>query len=61
MLAELRAADAARSALDRRDFAMQTALGVLSAAVAGGGLVWAILAARDGRLTVGDAATRTVP
>ena len=54
MLAELGSANAVRRALDRREFAAQGALGVLSAAVTGGGLVWAVLAARDGRLTVGD-------
>lgn len=54
MLAELSTADAERRALDRREFAAQGLLGVLSAVVAGGGLVWAIFAARDGRLTVGD-------
>lgn len=56
MLAELRAADSARRALDQRELAMQAALSVLSATVAGGGLVFAILAARDGRVTVGDIA-----
>ncbi|MBP2327580.1 ATP-binding cassette subfamily B protein [Kibdelosporangium banguiense] len=54
MLTELSAADAERRALDRREFAAQGMLGVLSAVVAGGGLVWAIFAARDGRLTIGD-------
>jgi ATP-binding cassette subfamily B protein len=56
MLDELGTANAALRALDRRELVTQTALGVLSAVVAGGGLVWAILAARDGRLTIGDVA-----
>ncbi|HEU5475340.1 MAG TPA: ABC transporter ATP-binding protein [Actinophytocola sp.] len=56
MLAELGGADAVRRALDRRDLRVQSALGALSAVVAGGGLVWAILAAGSGRLSVGDVA-----
>lgn len=54
MLIELRSADAARRAMDRREFAVQGALGAFGAVVAGGGLVWAILAAHGGRLSVGD-------
>lgn len=56
MLAELGSANAALRALDRRELGVQGALGVLGAVVAGGGLVLAIAAARDGRLTVGDIA-----
>jgi len=54
MLTELRAANTENRALDRRDLRVQSVLGVLGAAVAGGGLVWAILATRSGQLTVGD-------
>ncbi|GGL03604.1 ABC transporter ATP-binding protein [Planomonospora parontospora] len=54
MLTELRSVNAANRALDRREVGVQGLLGVLGAAVAGGGLVWAVLAARAGLLTVGD-------
>jgi ATP-binding cassette subfamily B protein len=54
MLAELGAADAQRRRLDGRELRVQVGLGVLSAAVLSGGLVWAIMAAGRGRLTVGD-------
>ncbi|GAA2454804.1 ABC transporter ATP-binding protein [Streptomyces macrosporus] len=56
MLAERRAANAAKRRMDRRDLTVQAALGVLSALVAGGGLVWAVDAARNGTLTAGDIA-----
>ncbi|MCA2213522.1 ABC transporter ATP-binding protein [Jidongwangia harbinensis] len=54
MLAEQSAANATDRRVDRSELGMQVSLGLLGAAVAGGGLVWAILAARSGRLTVGD-------
>lgn len=54
MLNELRKAAHAEQSLDRRDVAVQTMLGLLGMLVAGGGLVWAIYAARQGRLSVGD-------
>ncbi|ACZ85535.1 ABC transporter ATP-binding protein [Streptosporangium roseum] len=54
MLTELRSANATNRALDRRELGVQTMLGVLGAAVAGGGLVWAIQAARSGQMTVGN-------
>ncbi|OLF19242.1 ABC transporter ATP-binding protein [Actinophytocola xanthii] len=56
MLAELGSANTSLRALDRRDLVTQGALGLLSALVAGGGLVWAVLAAGAGTLTVGDVA-----
>jgi ATP-binding cassette subfamily B protein len=54
MVADRRAVNEARSAVDRREVRVQTALGVLAALVSGGGLLWAVAAARDGRLSVGD-------
>lgn len=54
MLAELGAADAQRRRLDGRELGVQVGLGLLSSVLLGGGLVWAIGAAADGRLTVGD-------
>ncbi|MEV0565991.1 ABC transporter ATP-binding protein [Dactylosporangium sp. NPDC050588] len=54
MLDEQRTADAARRRMDRRELLVQGGLAGSSAVVAGAGLVWAILAAGDGRLGVGD-------
>ncbi|MFE7571790.1 ABC transporter ATP-binding protein [Streptomyces sp. NPDC057539] len=54
MLGERRAADSARRAMDRRDLGVQTGLGLLSALVSGGGLLWAVHSARAGTLSVGD-------
>ncbi len=54
MLAEQRVANSADRRVDRSELRMQAVLGLLGAAVAGGGLVWAVLAARSGSLTVGD-------
>jgi ATP-binding cassette, subfamily B, bacterial len=54
MLGELRAADGQRRRVDARDLRVQIGLAVLAAAVAGGGLLWAVRAAGDGRLTIGD-------
>ncbi len=54
MLAELRTANAARRRMDRREFSVQAGLAGAAAVVAGAGLIWAILAAGQGRLSVGD-------
>lgn len=54
MLRERRTADAARRGQDRREVRVQAVLALLAAAVAGCGLVWALLRAVEGRLTVGD-------
>lgn len=54
MLAAHRAIDVAERGVDRRELTTQGGLALLGACVAGGGLVWAVLAARDGRLSVGD-------
>lgn len=54
MLSELRKANGTERALERRELVVQAMLGLVGAAVAGGGLLWAIQAARNGQLTVGD-------
>ncbi|MFI9592707.1 ABC transporter ATP-binding protein [Nonomuraea sp. NPDC052265] len=54
MLTEARTAVRARRTMDRREFGVQAGLAGTSALVAGIGLVWAILAAGQGRLSVGD-------
>ncbi|MEV1004795.1 ABC transporter ATP-binding protein [Nonomuraea sp. NPDC050202] len=56
MLGELRTANAARRRLDRREFVIHASLSGASAIVSGAGLVWGILAAGQGRLSVGDVA-----
>ncbi|WP_086821703.1 ABC transporter ATP-binding protein [Allokutzneria sp. NRRL B-24872] len=56
MLTEFAHANAERRRMDRRELGVQGLLGVLGAVVAGAGLVWAILAAGRGLLTVGDVA-----
>ncbi|MBW6439733.1 ABC transporter ATP-binding protein/permease [Actinoplanes hulinensis] len=54
MTAERSAVDAARRHMDLRTLRVEGALAALAALVAGGGLVWAVLAATRGVLTVGD-------
>ncbi|GCD94754.1 ABC transporter ATP-binding protein [Embleya hyalina] len=54
MMGERLRANEAERRMDLREFVTQAALGALGAAVAGGGLWWAVTAAHDGRLTVGD-------
>ncbi|MCA2222746.1 ABC transporter ATP-binding protein [Nonomuraea aurantiaca] len=56
MMAERRRADTAENRMDRRELVTQGGLTTLSAAVAGAGLWWAITAARQGSLSVGDVA-----
>ncbi|MFF8652862.1 ABC transporter ATP-binding protein [Streptomyces huasconensis] len=56
MLADRRTANAARALLDRRDALVQSGLALLAALVSGGGVVWAVAAARSGQLSVGDIA-----
>ncbi|WP_338930725.1 ABC transporter ATP-binding protein [Streptomyces netropsis] len=56
MLTDRRTADAAKALLDRRDALVQSGLALLAALVSGGGVVWAVLAARSGHLSVGDIA-----
>lgn len=54
MIGELRRIHAGHRRMERRELAVQCLQGVLGAAVAGAGLVWAAGAARAGVLTVGD-------
>ncbi|WP_344649464.1 ABC transporter ATP-binding protein [Cryptosporangium japonicum] len=54
MLTERRTADDARRRIDRRDLLTQGGLALFGAVVAGGGLVWAVRAARSGSLSIGD-------
>jgi ATP-binding cassette subfamily B protein len=54
MLTELSAMQDANRRVDRRELATQGLLGLMGAAVAGVGLVWAVGAAAVGDLTVGD-------
>ena len=54
MIAELIAAQRDSQRGDRRVLAVSATLALSSALVAGGGLLWAVLAAANGRLTVGD-------
>jgi ATP-binding cassette subfamily B protein len=53
MLSERRAADAAKRGVDRRTALTQTGLGLVAALVSGGGLLWAVAAARTGTLSMG--------
>ncbi|MGR6322064.1 ABC transporter ATP-binding protein [Micromonospora soli] len=54
MLKELRVLNAANRRMDRRELVVQVVLAVAGAVAAGAGLVWAIQAARAGRLSIGD-------
>ncbi|MGI5128052.1 ABC transporter ATP-binding protein [Pseudonocardia sp. CA-107938] len=54
MMTERRATDVQKGALDLRELCTQGGLAVLSAAVGGAGLVWAIADAYHGVLTAGD-------
>ncbi|NEA31285.1 ABC transporter ATP-binding protein [Streptomyces sp. SID13031] len=54
MLTELGKADGQRRSLDRRELRAQVLLGILSAVVSGAGVLWAIVAAGNGQLSVGD-------
>ena len=56
LLGELRAIQRANERVDRRALAVYTALALLGALIAAGGLLWAVLAAARGQLTVGDLA-----
>jgi ATP-binding cassette subfamily B protein len=54
MLGDRRSTDAAKRAIDRREFVIQATSGLTAAAVSGVGLLWAVHAAQQGRLSVGD-------
>ncbi|MCX5106878.1 ABC transporter ATP-binding protein [Streptomyces sp. NBC_00439] len=56
MRRERLANNAARKRMDRREFSVQFCLEGLAAAVSGGGLLWAVDAARNGSLSVGGIA-----
>ncbi|MDF5757519.1 ABC transporter ATP-binding protein [Spongiactinospora sp. TRM90649] len=56
MNTELAGANAVRRARDRRDLIVQSLLALLSAVVSGGGLVWIVLTASAGQVSVGDVA-----
>jgi ATP-binding cassette, subfamily B, bacterial len=59
MLTELRKANAAKRAVDRREVVVQAGLALLAGLVAGGGLLFAVIAARAGTLSIGDIAVFT--
>ncbi|MGW0587057.1 ABC transporter ATP-binding protein [Streptosporangium sp. NPDC002607] len=54
MFGELATVQAGERRLDRREALTQSLLATLSAAVSGVGLIWAVYAAVDGRLSLGD-------
>lgn len=54
MAAERRAVNAAQRRMDRRELASQSGSALLTAATAGGALLWALARAGTGRLGVGD-------
>ncbi|WP_255310905.1 ABC transporter ATP-binding protein [Streptomyces viridosporus] len=54
MLAERRTADAARRAVDRREVAVQSGLGLLASLITGGSLLWAVRGTYRGELSAGD-------
>ncbi|MER6914773.1 ABC transporter ATP-binding protein [Streptomyces sp. NPDC000594] len=54
MVAERLVSDAAKRRMDRQELAVQAGLALLSAVVAGAGLLWAVSAARSGEITVGS-------
>jgi ATP-binding cassette subfamily B protein len=56
MRSEMQAIDRENRRIDLRELRVQAALAVVGAVTAGGGLVWAVFAARAGRLTIGDVA-----
>ena len=54
MVRELRTINEQQHRMDRHELYVQAALGLCGALVAGGGLIWAVEAARVGALTIGD-------
>jgi ATP-binding cassette subfamily B protein len=56
MLRERLVSNGARRDMDLRELRTQSALGLLGAAVCGGGLLWCVVAARAGDLSAGDVA-----
>lgn len=56
MMTHLLTANTARRRMDQQELSTEGMLALVGAAVAGGGLIWAIAAARGGGLSVGDIA-----
>ncbi|MFG1948728.1 ABC transporter ATP-binding protein [Nonomuraea sp. NPDC048826] len=54
VMGELRTANAARRRMDLKELSVEGLLTLLAAVVAGGGLVWAVMAAGSGALSIGD-------
>ncbi|MFC5832481.1 ABC transporter ATP-binding protein [Nonomuraea insulae] len=54
MLAERESANVAERTMERGELSIQIGLELLGALIAGGGLAWAVLAARSGAITIGD-------
>ncbi len=54
MVSELRRINHGYQQIGRRELWVQAVHGLIGAAVAGGGLVWAVLAAQSGQLSIGD-------
>ncbi len=54
MMTDRRSANAEYRAVDRRELLVQGGLGLLAAAMSGGGVLWAVAAARRGTLSLGD-------
>ncbi|WP_327102922.1 ABC transporter ATP-binding protein [Nonomuraea glycinis] len=54
MTAQRRLADRENRRMDRREVGVQALIGLGSAVVSGGALLWAVLAAAGGRISVGD-------
>jgi hypothetical protein len=59
MLRELTAINAERRAVARREQLTETRMGLLSAAIAAAGLIWATQRARSGQLTAGEVVALT--
>ncbi|GAA3535175.1 ABC transporter ATP-binding protein [Nonomuraea rosea] len=54
MMTELRSANAAHRRMDLKELSAEGALSLMGAVVAGGGLIWAVVGAGSGAMTVGD-------
>ncbi|MBF9128858.1 ABC transporter ATP-binding protein [Plantactinospora sp. S1510] len=56
MLADRRTTNSAKRAVDRHEVVVQAGLSLIATVVSGAGLLWAVRAAQEGGLTVGDIA-----
>lgn len=54
MSRERREANGRQTTIDLRDLAIQSGTGLLTAGLAGAALIWAVLSARSGRISIGD-------